>query len=113
MTHESILTTGQAKGIFQFPPTGQDHFKREGEFDGKRDISSRPPEDIGFPFEDPCDRIIAPHMDLTVVEEEIISDFGETVKSLLIRIRDGFVAHITTRHHQCLERSIEQKVVKR
>ena len=52
-------------------------------------------------------------MDFTVVKEEIVGDVGETMERFLIVIGDGFVAHIAARHHQRLERTLQQKVVKR
>jgi hypothetical protein len=52
-------------------------------------------------------------MNLTVVKEEIVSDVRKTAKGLLIFIRDGFITYIAARHHQSLEGTIEQKMVKR
>ena len=91
VTDEGICPTGQAESIFQFASASEDHFNRKGELDREGDISSRPPEDIGFCFKDPCDRVVAPHMDLTIVKEEIVSDIAETLKGLIIFVADASV----------------------
>jgi hypothetical protein len=51
-------------------------------------------------------------MNLSIVKEEIVSDFRETVKGLVVFIRNGFVTHIATCHDQSLEGAIEKKMVR-
>ncbi len=112
VAHEGIALSGETEGIFQLGSTGQHALHREGELDRKRNIASRPSEERGPPFHHPGDRIVASDVNLAIVQKEVIRDLCEPDQSFFVLVSDRFVADVAARHHQSLERPLEQKMVK-
>ena len=103
VAHEHIRAAGKRKGVFQLSPAGKDHFEIERKLDGKGNIAPRSPQDIRPALEGSDHRIVAAHVNVPIMEEKKVRDFGKPVAGLFIRVSDGFITHVPAGHDQTLE----------
>jgi hypothetical protein len=114
MGDEGVAALGQAEGVLELGPAGQD-VPRERPGQPER-LGREPPRASQgqlAPPERPHHRVVGPDVDRAVVDQEPVGDPPEPLQRLVVPVGDRLVGHVPAGQHDRASHLGQQQVVQR
>jgi hypothetical protein len=100
VAEEGVLAARQAEGILELGSGSQQGRQGEGQAERVGGVAARPADRIQTASCQAGDRVVHPHVDRPVVQQEGICQAGQTLAGLLVAIGDGLFAQVSAGHDQ-------------
>src|SRR5215210_8530187 len=92
VAHEGVAVSGQAERVLELPTAGQSVPGDVcGQSERRRGVASGATDRVLYSCDCTTYGVVAAHVDLTVVDQEVVGDLAELVECFLVPVGDGFV----------------------
>ena len=109
LAQESFLPASDTHRVFQFRSDAEHLGKALPQENRHRNIAARPPDRAESVADNTGDRIVAAHVNVSIMEQEEIGDVPEARSGRVVVGDDGFVALVAAGHDQGIERRLLEK----
>src|SRR6266404_5921766 len=114
MAHEGVALFAQAKSVLEMSAAREDRLNEANcDGDGLRRIAPRAADQQFLFADDPRHRIVAAHMNLPIMNQEVFSDLTESAQRIVVFVSDGLFTQISAGHHQGNARIRKQQMMQR
>src|SRR5437660_2603764 len=101
MAHEGVALFAQAKSVLEMSAAREDRLNEANcDGDGLRRIAPRAADRQFLFADDPRHRIVAAHMNLSIMNQEILSDLTKSAQRIFVLVCNGLFTEVSAGHHQ-------------